>query len=485
MSITLPKSPDQASEPQTTEEELPENPVTVGQHRVQRYIDDDDDYSVVELSEITGIQSKIIRKAALDDDLPSFIKGKGANSEKYVKGGDFLNWLPETTASQFRRKGGAAQLKTKSSSASPCQSPPPPPPPVEEASPAKTPPPPPPDVDPTPPPPPPPPPPVECPATPPPPPPPVETDAEDPSEAKAPESSPEKLSQLPLALQDDGQAGCRTGTTKKARRKRTSSKKPVEVDNIDSGEAGSVAVPSRNNPGPDAFPVRPISIASLILDPDCQVRVRLDEDTIHEYAETWSQGAKFPAPIAFGPQDGNYYVGDGFHRIKAAEEAGLSEIPVELRPGGKIDAIKHALGANTKHGLRLTTADKKRAILIAAEHFPNLSNNEIAALVGASNPTVATHRKEAGLLPARTIGKDGKERPSTREKSKAAQSKKSTKAYEATPTEHAVGEEPCAPEPTWDPAIEQILTMIRELANEPRETLLRLIAEEFQLEAQS
>src|SRR5262249_48610432 len=56
-----------------------------------------------------------------------------------------------------------------------------------------------------------------------------------------------------------------------------------------------------------------------------QARVALSETIIHEYAEALKQGDEFP-PIDVYYDDTTYRLGDGFHRVQAAKEAGLNAL---------------------------------------------------------------------------------------------------------------------------------------------------------------
>ena len=85
-------------------------------------------------------------------------------------------------------------------------------------------------------------------------------------------------------------------------------------------------------------------------------------------------------------------------------------------PHGRLEAIRYALTANAIRGLRRTPADKKRAIEVAYTEFPGSTQQEVADLVGCTQARVSQVRPElinAYKLPERTIGKDGRERPTS------------------------------------------------------------------------
>lgn len=128
---------------------------------------------------------------------------------------------------------------------------------------------------------------------------------------------------------------------------------------------------------------RAVPLSDISFDAGTQVRAAINEDVVTQYAERMTDGDVFPPVVLF--HDGNrYYMGDGFHRAMAAQRNGLSEIPSDIRPGTKADALWFALGANKDHGARLTHKDKQHAVQIALEAWPNKLHREIAQHVGCS-----------------------------------------------------------------------------------------------------
>ena len=81
--------------------------------------------------------------------------------------------------------------------------------------------------------------------------------------------------------------------------------------------------------------------------------------------------------------------------------------------GGKLDAIKYALGANTTNGLRRSNADKRRCVEVALEHWGKMTTKALAEMCGVSRPFVEELRPKqsatVALSETRT-GRDGKER---------------------------------------------------------------------------
>ena len=85
-----------------------------------------------------------------------------------------------------------------------------------------------------------------------------------------------------------------------------------------------------------------------------------------------------------------------------------------MRPGGRIDALKFALGANAIHGQRRTNQDKRRCVEIALREFANLSSRAIAEMCGVSDPFVNQIRQVQTVSTSQRTGSDGKQYPATR-----------------------------------------------------------------------
>lgn len=131
-----------------------------------------------------------------------------------------------------------------------------------------------------------------------------------------------------------------------------------------------------------------------------QIREEMDRKHVDDLAElfdedtpTWPEG--LPPAVVF--HDGNsYYLADGHHRLTAAEQSGCTEIRVEVHKGTMQDALRHACGANAKHGLKRTNADKRKALRIAIEN--NLAGSEagLAKICNVSRPLVSDFLRELG-----------------------------------------------------------------------------------------
>ena len=164
-----------------------------------------------------------------------------------------------------------------------------------------------------------------------------------------------------------------------------------------------------------------LKLKDIALDMGTQTRAEPSEATIAEYCEAMKADAVFPPLVIYRTPAGINILSSGFHRHAAACLAGRDEFPCEIRQGGRIDALEDSLKANRAHGMRMTTADKTKAITMALESFPDRGDRWIAELVGVSHPTVGVHRNQLVKFtsstdgesstveqPAKHVGKDGK-----------------------------------------------------------------------------
>lgn len=156
-----------------------------------------------------------------------------------------------------------------------------------------------------------------------------------------------------------------------------------------------------------------IPIAQLTRDPELSCRVKgCNPKIIGEYTSRIQTGAVFPPVTAFRDADGVTWLADGFHRVAAHEAAGRDDIAIDLRDGSRLDALAFAAQANTGHGLRRTTADKRRAVVMLLAARPDWSDRQIADSAAVDHKTVASVRRAStGEIPQLTRqGADGKTR---------------------------------------------------------------------------
>ncbi|MDO9357886.1 MAG: hypothetical protein Q7T70_02695 [Polaromonas sp.] len=153
-----------------------------------------------------------------------------------------------------------------------------------------------------------------------------------------------------------------------------------------------------------------IDLNLIRIDGGTQSRVELNQETVAEYAEAYKAGAEFPPVVVFF--DGtDRWLADGYHRYFGAKAAGLTEIYENVTPGTKLDAELYSFGANGKHGLPRTNADKRKAVTGALQHpvSGKWSDNQIAKHCGVSQPFVSSVRASLQTV----ISKESAERTYT------------------------------------------------------------------------
>jgi hypothetical protein len=155
-----------------------------------------------------------------------------------------------------------------------------------------------------------------------------------------------------------------------------------------------------------------LAIDAIRMDGSTQPRAELKAETIADYAEAIGHGDKFP-PVTVFHDGSSHWLGDGYHRVRAAIVAGLKEIDADVRMGDRRDAVLFSVGANATHGDRRNAADKRRAVekLLRDEEWSQWSDREIGRRCGVGHSTVSNIRGELtvhiGQSPLRK-GADGR-----------------------------------------------------------------------------
>lgn len=138
-----------------------------------------------------------------------------------------------------------------------------------------------------------------------------------------------------------------------------------------------------------------LPMSSIRTDGGTQPRATIDFNAVDDYMDAMLDGVKFPTVTVF--YDGSdYWLADGFHRLKASMQAERDEVPVTIHQGTQQDAQWYSFSANKTNGLRRTNEDKQRAVKAALAHPAGVgkSDSAIAKHVGVSAPTVAAWREK-------------------------------------------------------------------------------------------
>jgi hypothetical protein len=129
-----------------------------------------------------------------------------------------------------------------------------------------------------------------------------------------------------------------------------------------------------------------LQILLIRIDGGTQSRAELNQAVIRNYTQDMLDDVEFdPVEVV---HDGEFYwLWDGFHRIAAAIEAGFKEFSARVRQGTRRDAVLLSVGANKRHGLQRTNADKRRAVtkLLTDDEWKLWSDRDVAKQCGVSD----------------------------------------------------------------------------------------------------
>jgi ParB-like chromosome segregation protein Spo0J len=155
--------------------------------------------------------------------------------------------------------------------------------------------------------------------------------------------------------------------------------------------------------------IRNVPLNDLILDPNLNLRDRLDDFTVERYADSWD---RLP-PITVFEIDNKWLIADGFHRHAAAVMLGKRTIQAEIRVGNFTDALDFVSSVNLFHGLPLTRSERRRAVEVKLKLHYDWSDRRMSEELGVSRELVAKIRRqliEGHAIPNNPgrVGSDGK-----------------------------------------------------------------------------
>ncbi len=211
----------------------------------------------------------------------------------------------------------------------------------------------------------------------------------------------------------------------------SSARKPIVPECLRTGNNSSVGIKKQRQKAEKSYsadvyantlPAR-VSLDNIVVDQRFQVRRKLDEKTVSEYREIYTESLKMMPPIILVRIDGKLHLVAGFQRCEAARQAGCKTILAVTIDGDNEKAMEIALGSN-RHGLKLSDGDKQKAIRMALEWFPKFSNVRIAGLIGCCESYVrkvkgevdASQDRTSAILKEKVEGADGKMYPRSRRK---------------------------------------------------------------------
>jgi ParB family chromosome partitioning protein len=96
-----------------------------------------------------------------------------------------------------------------------------------------------------------------------------------------------------------------------------------------------------------------LPIASVTMDPKLDIRSERDMD----YTEWLCEIFDILPPVAVFSTNGEYLLSDGWYRVTAAKQRGLTELEARIYEGDFTTALHYAAAANSVSGLRLNKGD--------------------------------------------------------------------------------------------------------------------------------
>lgn len=152
---------------------------------------------------------------------------------------------------------------------------------------------------------------------------------------------------------------------------------------------------SKAHKADEADKAQVIAISRIIVNQGTQIRARINQEVVAEYAELIK--AKHTMPALDVVSDGKLiWLVDGFHRLKAAVAEEFQRIRVVITTGTLRDAVLQACMSNHSHGLRRTNEDKRRCVfaVLNDEEWRNKPNTWIGEKCGVSSMYIGNMREK-------------------------------------------------------------------------------------------
>lgn len=153
-----------------------------------------------------------------------------------------------------------------------------------------------------------------------------------------------------------------------------------------------------------------LQINRIRTDGGTQARATIDQQVVHTYSELYQQPLSPLPPIEVVHDGKNYWLWDGYHRLRGCKMAGHETIQANVQQGTQRDAILLSAGANASHGLPRSLDDRRRAVqmLLNDDEWRCKSSRWIAETARV-NPHLVESMRQACEAPQPTarVGRDG------------------------------------------------------------------------------
>lgn len=154
--------------------------------------------------------------------------------------------------------------------------------------------------------------------------------------------------------------------------------------------------------------LRTVKLEDITLLEQCQIRARISKPTVEAYVASMKDGIRFDPITLISSQmemDGGelapcLFLADGFHRYLSFQERGIRQVEAQVVEAEPKDAIVAAIeiscASNSKHGLRLSSSDKRHAIkvMLAQPALRRKGDRPLGQMIGVSAGLVKEVRSE-------------------------------------------------------------------------------------------
>lgn len=136
-----------------------------------------------------------------------------------------------------------------------------------------------------------------------------------------------------------------------------------------------------------------VRISQIMLDGGTQARARVDFRYVARLARAMAEGGTVE-PVVLFFDGAHYWIGDGYHRARAAADAGLAAIAADVRDGDRRAALLFGLVAAAGAESTRNAADRRRAValVLADAEWSRWSNQQIAETLFVTPQLVARLR---------------------------------------------------------------------------------------------
>jgi len=133
-----------------------------------------------------------------------------------------------------------------------------------------------------------------------------------------------------------------------------------------------------------------VKISDITIIPEIQIRLKINESHVAEIAEAVDSDTAIDPVDLFRDAEKRLILGDGAHRVLAFTQCNKDKIPAIIHDDNPdtalSDALEFSLRRNCKHGLRMTTGDKAKAVKAALSDkvLRRKSDRSLADICGVS-----------------------------------------------------------------------------------------------------